>query len=658
MKANRSLGVLGIFVALTVALSGCAVGIEETSSIESGDWAADDTLSIARDEAGTTGDVRSNDDPPDDDSPTKISGWTDGSRGAVEYNGDGTFTYTPDANIDSGSDSFTYTAVDGQGNFSTATVNVTIAAGWGRAVTVSTHVGSYDQVTDDNGNTTVVWSENDGTRLNVWSKRYVAATKTWGSAQKIDSSDDDKGQGITVSAIVDSAGNVTAVWRQSADATGSRYDLWSNRFTASSGVWGTAEKIETEDLGNPQSFYLAVDGTGRVIVAWYQSDGTRNNIWANRYASGAWGAAQKLETDDTSDAYLSGLPIQVDANGNATVIWYQWDLTRYNIFANRVNSSGTWGTATAIETDAGTLGYTNGFAAEVDSAGTVTVVWSQYNGTRYNIYANRLPTTFTFNGTPVAATTVDTEEAGDAYAPSIVLNATSKDIIAVWYQSDGTRYNMWAGRNAAGAGTWTSVGKIETTDLGSVSAPKVVIDSAGNVTAIWRQADGSRNDMWSNRFNNSTVAWGTATKIETDDSGSVSSQVVVVDDSGNVTAAWPQYDGTRDNIVANRMTSAGVWGTATTIDTEDLGNADTIRMTVGSTGLVDMAWRQFDTERYNIWTARYSAGAWTTADRLTSGLLGAGATPVEIFNTESDVPTLIAASSNGAASTLWVSDFR
>ncbi|MEW9922130.1 cadherin-like domain-containing protein, partial [Marimonas sp. MJW-29] len=50
---------------------------------------------------------------------------TNGSNGTVVINGDGTVTYTPDADFN-GTDSFTYTVSDGNGGTDTATVDVTV----------------------------------------------------------------------------------------------------------------------------------------------------------------------------------------------------------------------------------------------------------------------------------------------------------------------------------------------------------------------------------------------------------------------------------------------------------------------------------------------------------------------------------------------------
>ena len=63
--------------------------------------------------------------------------------------------------------------------------------------------------------------------------------------------------------------------------------------------WRVPQLIESDDAGNAQYPQVAFDSSGNAIAVWQQYDGTRFNIWANRYtASGNWGTAQLIETDD------------------------------------------------------------------------------------------------------------------------------------------------------------------------------------------------------------------------------------------------------------------------------------------------------------------------------------------------------------------------
>ena len=86
--------------------------------------ANDDTAQTSEDTAVVIA-LLLNDGSPDGDA-LSVDSFTQGANGTVTDNGDGTLTYTPDADFN-GSDSFTYTAGDGI-DASGATVNVTIGA--------------------------------------------------------------------------------------------------------------------------------------------------------------------------------------------------------------------------------------------------------------------------------------------------------------------------------------------------------------------------------------------------------------------------------------------------------------------------------------------------------------------------------------------------
>lgn len=101
--------------------------------------------------------------------------------------------------------------------------------------------------------------------------------KTWGTAQLIET--DNAGEAEHPRIAIDTAGNALAVWDQS---DGTRYNIWANRYTAGSG-WGTAQLIETNNAGEAYAPQIAIDTAGNALAVWQQSDGTRDNIWANRY---------------------------------------------------------------------------------------------------------------------------------------------------------------------------------------------------------------------------------------------------------------------------------------------------------------------------------------------------------------------------------------
>ncbi|MBI5778896.1 MAG: Ig-like domain-containing protein [Planctomycetes bacterium] len=118
--------------------------------------------------------------------------------------------------------------------------------------------------------------------------------------------------------VTDSAGNALAV-----DYT------WS--FTTGQ-AWRTPVLVETDNAGDAGGPQIAVDANGNALAVW-RRDGTTANIWANRYVSGTgWATAGPIET---GTVYANSPQIAVDASGNAFVVWEQSDGTRYNIWSNR-----------------------------------------------------------------------------------------------------------------------------------------------------------------------------------------------------------------------------------------------------------------------------------------------------------------------------------
>ena len=121
--------------------------------------AIDDAGTVVEDDpAGVTVDVLVNDSDIEGDA-LAVSGFDDSALtlGSVADNGDGTFTYIPDPNVN-GTDAFTYDVADGNGGSDTATVTITVTA-VNDAPVASDDVGAVDE--DDPAGVTVDVLVND-----------------------------------------------------------------------------------------------------------------------------------------------------------------------------------------------------------------------------------------------------------------------------------------------------------------------------------------------------------------------------------------------------------------------------------------------------------------------------------------------------------------
>ncbi len=413
-------------------------------------------------------------------------------------------------------------------------------------------------------------------------------------------------------AVADASGNVTATWVQ---YDGTRYNAWANRMTAN-GTWETAAKIETDDAGSANAPALVVDASGNATAVWRKYDGTRYNLRANRFASGAWLATPTALSNGTS--YVLGfVSAQQTTGANAgalTLMWQQQDTAAYFVYAAHMTPAGSWGTPGIITADT-TAGHSvQSVSAYICPSGTatgnVTAIWYQYDGANYNQVANRMSAAGTWG------TATNFSSGGSVWGSWVAGLDAACNVAVVWSQYDGTRYNQMANRiPVTGAFSAASAVPIETENLGDAQPPPTILMdpttgiTAGNATVLWLQYDGTRYNLWANRYNNNTSTWGTAVKVETEDLGSPNTPQAVIGPSGNVTAVWAQSDGVRANAWANRADASGAWAGAQNL---------TSVLPAGAAGFQDMAFE----------------GSPGTA------------------------PLLVGTSSNGSFLSLWASDMR
>jgi len=408
---------------------------------------------------------------------------------------------------------------------------------------------------------------------NAVTNQFTTSDKIWGTAGLIETT---AGGAYFPEIAFDTNGNALAVWFQS---DGTRDNIWSNRYTVGTG-WGTATLIETDNAGSAAFPQIAVDVNGNALAVWQQVDGgggNINSIWSNRYTLGSgWGTAMLIETDARP---ATNPQIAFDANGNALAVWVQFDRSIFHIASNRYTAGNGWGTATLVETDDAGGAYDPQIA--IDASGNALAVWSKYDGAHYRVWSNRYAA-----GSGWGTATLIETGAGDALYPQIKMDA-SGNALAVWQQDNGTHTNIVSNRYTVGSG-WGTAMLIETDDAGNAVYPQVAMDANGNAFAIWRQSDGTINNIWSNRYSVGS-GWGTATLVETDAGNTYDRPQIAMDASGNALAVWIQDYSIRTYIVSNRYTVGSGWGTATPIES-DTGGIEDPQVAVDASGNALAIW--------------------------------------------------------------------
>ncbi len=410
---------------------------------------------------------------------------------------------------------------------------------------------------------------------------------SWGVEQAVESQGSDA---LQPKVAIDANGNAIAVWKQ---ASGSRYDLWANRYEPGTG-WGTPQLLETLNYGNVDQPDIAFDANGNALVAWWElSAAGKASIMAAYYSVGTgWGTATLLEDDDRGDAYMP--KVAFDADGTALVIWFQYDGVRHYVWSNRYTPAVGWAGAELIQSTLAQSGYYPELARTAD--GDAVAFWQQldYSGTS-TMWANRYTAGV---GWGVAEQVSDST--GYAYSHAVATDAAG-NAIAVWGVQQNSRYDLWFSRYDTVSG-WGTPALLETQDTGNAYYPKIVMDDAGNAVVVWMQSNGSVYSLMARRYAVGS-GWGAPQLIENDDTGSAYPAQLAMDGSGNVLVVWRQYNGGVSNIWSNRYRAGIGWGTAQLLETA-AGTADYPHVAMNASGDGVAVWQQLD-GAYSIWSRRF-----------------------------------------------------
>jgi len=417
---------------------------------------------------------------------------------------------------------------------------------------------------DSSGNAIAVWVQynNVTAYFDIYANRYDAGTGLWGTAEPLELNND--ANAFNPQVAMDANGNAFAIWRQFSNV-GYVYNIYVNRYVASTGLWGGAELIESDNTGHAGFPQITFDATGNAIAVWEQFVGGIKNIYTNRYLVGTdtWESTATPILLDTEAGEAQVPQVAIDTTGNAMVVWQQVDSSGFvSIYANRYDvGTNLWAGATLIENlNSSNTGALSAPQVGFDGSGNAIAVWSQWStaSNRYDIYANRYVAS-TDSWPSTTATLLETTDEGGAFRPQIAIDA-SGNAIAVWrqYVSAGLRFNIYANRYNVGTdsvpGSWSGAALLETNDDGPADYPQIAFDTNGNAIAVWQQEQPfGLNNIYASRYVASTNTWDGATLLETDATNAATAPQVAIDANGTAVAIWVQTDGARTNIWSNRF---------------------------------------------------------------------------------------------------------
>ena len=312
------------------------------------------------------------------------------------------------------------------------------------------------------------------------------------------------GGGI-IAPVKDHLGIVIA-WQ---DSSGTGWGVYAQRVTAAGTPQWTTNGVVICNAANNQTFSfppgIAPDGAGGAIVTWGDQRSGASLVYAQR-VSGS-GAASWTANGVALCSSLLGqaAPRTVsDDAGGAIVTWIDYRSGTKDIYAQRVSGAGAllWASAgVALCTASGDQTMPQ---VATDASGGAIAAWCDYRNGHWDIYAQRVNSTGTtqWTGDGVALLDAPGTQVLYIYPFGIVPDGAGGAIVA---RDDNRAGNpdIYAQRvNATGGVQWTSSGVGVSTSTAMQVLPRLVSDGAGGAIVAWQDyrtdisAYAQRVDRW------------------------------------------------------------------------------------------------------------------------------------------------------------------
>jgi len=341
-------------------------------------------------------------------------------------------------------------------------------------------------VSDGAGGAIVVWTDYRAGAVDIYARRVNAAGVPQWAVDGVALSTAANVQ-LYPAVISDGAGGAIAAWYDF--RSGFDYDIYARRIDASGTQQWTANGVALCTAFNDQlTPSLVSDGAGGAIVVWSDYRGGTGDIYARRVnASGTpqW-TADGVAICNAANSQAHPALVS-DGAGGAIITW---DDRRAGInsdlYIQRVNAVGTpqWtANGTAISTATNDQEYPT---VASDGAGGAIVAWEDFrSGSDHDIFAQRVVATgspqWTENGVSVALALFST------YFPTIVSDGAGGAILAWQDDRNGFDFSdVYMQRlNALGAAQWTPNGSLVSSASGYQMDLELIADGAGGAIVTW-----------------------------------------------------------------------------------------------------------------------------------------------------------------------------
>lgn len=405
--------------------------------------------------------------------------------------------------------------------------------------------------------------------------------------------------------------------------------------TSTTPRWGASIPVSTlnpDPTRGSQLVDLATNPSGVTVAAWEQytySGSGSSSIGVAVETGGRWSGPTTVSPSATPFALVPS--VAVSALGDLAVSWTAETSTTTTSPATalvqvavRRAGSASWVTTT-LDTEAMSGGQrTEAVPVAFDGVGNLTATWTWWDGSHNSVKAAGLPAGAGPSGW---ATPTVVSANVDAWSPSLAVDARGEAAVAYLgtTPTNSTAVAQLVSRAGAGGG-WSpapaTVSETIDSSVGYVQVPKVVLDSAGRPTVMYR-ALGSGIEVNRPNPDGSWPVAGTMVIPQPVPGATLGSPDVAVDDNGNAFVVVSIFDPTinvdRASVWVNELVGGRWLGPQRLTDPAAGVDAYATRIAASSDGaLVMVGW--VDHFHGVVQSAAWTGSAWAAATTIGKGV--------------------------------------
>jgi hypothetical protein len=364
--------------------------------------------------------------------------------------------------------------------------------------------------------------------------------------------------------------------------------------------------------------------TGEVPAVATADDGTTvavtrspDNGFSRVYASIRPAGGAVGTATPISDAMTNSSAVRagIDDQGNATAVWIQGMI----VMAAYRPAGGVWGPPQALSTVA-----VSAPSLAVAANGRAAVTWYQGNGVLQQVHvAVRGAGGSTFAAPQPVSSTVNTAASG-TYQPRVAIDDAGA-VTAIWTRavdvSGTTRFIVETAYRPAGVGTFDASTPRSSTTSGTAGfTPAVVTTPAGRVFAVWEYDPNGSGNRLDSAERSSTTGFGSTSPVAPQAAGT-SWPKAAVNAGGTVAVVWA----VGSTLYSTVRSPGGAFSAAKALSgPTGIPTNASLALSDGGEGLV--AWPSGSGTDYAVFAARRRPGAETFGE-VTEVVRGAGTAP-------------------------------